>query len=59
MVKVSTLFYRVDGFITCNITARNPNITDQDFEDDFLDKLLEPLVYDPGEELMQKILQQI
>lgn len=59
MVKISTLFHRVDGFDTSDISARNSNIADQDFEDDFLNRLLEPLVYDPGDELMQKILQKI
>ena len=59
MVKVSTLFHRVDGFNRYDLSARNPNITDQEFEDDFLNRLLEPLVFDPGDEVMQKILQQI
>ena len=59
MVKVSTLFHRVDGFdFSDDISARNPNITDQDLEDYFLNKLLEPLVFDPGDELVRRILQQ-
>jgi len=58
MVKVSTLFHWVDGFDYSDISTRNPNITDQLFDGNFLNELLEPLVYDPSDELMQKILQQ-
>lgn len=57
MVKVSTLFHRVDGFDLSDLSAKNPDILDQNIEDCFLENLLEPLVFDPGDELVQKILQ--
>ena len=56
MVKVSTLFHRVDGFDESNISSDYPDLLDQDFEDYFLDKLLTPLVFDPGDKLVQNIL---
>ena len=57
MVKVSTLFHRVDGFDESDLSTKTPSLLDQDFADNFLDKLLEPLVFDPGDELVQKVLQ--
>jgi len=56
MVNISTLFYRVDGFDTSEETNENPVFSDQDIADDFLSKLLEPLVYDPGEALVRRVL---
>ena len=59
MVKVSTLFHRVDGFNEIDQTSHIPDILNQDLEDDFLHKLLGPLLYDPGDKLVQTILNKI
>lgn len=59
MVKVSTLFHRVDGFDESNVSTNYPDLLDQDFEDYFLDKLLAPLVFDPGDKLVQSVLRKI
>ena len=59
MVKVSTLFHRVDGFDVINQTSHIPDILDQDLEDNFLHKVLGPLLYDPGDKLIQTILNKI
>ena len=59
MVKVSTLFHRVDGFNVTNQTSNIPDILNQDLEDNFLHKVLGPLLYDPGDKLIQTILNKI
>ncbi len=59
MVKVSTLFHRVDGFNKINHTSHIPDILDQDLEDNFLHKVLEPLLFDPGDKLVQTVLNKI
>ncbi len=59
MVKVSTLFHRVDGFDESNVSTDNPELLDQELEDNFLNKLLEPLVIDPGDRLVQSVLRKI
>jgi hypothetical protein len=60
MVKISTLFHRVDGFDEYDVPLdAPPEILDLEFEELFLRKLLKPLVYDPGERLVQEILQKI
>ena len=59
MVKVSTLFHRVDGFNEFNQTSNIPDILDQDLEDNFLHKLLEQMLIDPGYKLVQTILNKI
>ena len=59
MVKVSTLFHRVDGFNEFDQSSNIPVILDQNIEDNFLHKLLEPLLYDPGDKLVQTILNKI
>jgi hypothetical protein len=59
MVKISTLFHRVDGFDESNVSTDHPDLLDQDFEDYFLDKLLTPLVFDPGDKLVQSVLRKI
>ena len=59
MVKVSTLFHRVDGFNDFNQISHTPDILDQDLEDKFLHKLLEPLLFDPGDKLVQTVLNKI
>ena len=59
MVKVSTLFHRVDGFNKIDDTSNIPDILDQDLEDNFLHKVLEPLLFDPGDKLVQTVLNKI
>ena len=60
MVKVSTLFHRVDGFSEFYLRpSQNPDILDQDTEDEFLHKLLEPLLYHPDDKLVQNLLKMI
>jgi hypothetical protein len=59
MVKVSTLFYRVDGFDDRNASSSIPGMLDQDLGDQFLQNLLNPLLYDPGDRLVKTILQKI
>ena len=56
MVKVSTLFHRVDGFDEANSSSKNPESLDQDLGDQFLENLLKPLVFDPEDKLVQNIL---
>ncbi len=59
MVKVSTLFVRVDEFERKDHSNHLPDLLDQELEDYFLEQLLKPLVYDPGEELVLRVLQKI
>jgi hypothetical protein len=59
MVKVSTLIYRVDDFNSHNSISAIPVILNQDPGDQFLNELLRPLVFDPGEELVKTILKKI
>ena len=59
MVKVSTLFHRVDGFEASILSTNDPELLDQEHEDKYLRKLLEPLVFDPGDEIVRKVLLQI
>lgn len=59
MVKVSTLFHRVDGFDDTNTSSDTRELSDQLIETQFLTDLLEPLLFDPGDELMQRILHKI
>ncbi len=56
MVKVSTLFVRVDGFDENEKSSDIPDLLDQKNADNFLDTLLKPLVYDPDDKLVQNIL---
>ena len=56
MVKVSTLFIRVDEFDESNVSSHIPYLLDQDKEDQFLKELLKPLVFDPDDRLVQNIL---
>ncbi len=56
MVKISTLFLRVDEFDESNESSEIPDLLDQNKEDYFLNKLLEPLVFDPDDRLVQNIL---
>ena len=57
MVRIFTLFHRVDGFNESDDQSVPPDFLDQHYADRFLHNLLEPLVYDPGETLVQAILQ--
>jgi hypothetical protein len=59
MIKVSTLFHRVDGFDDNNASSAIPGLLDLDLADQFLENLLAPLIYDPGERLVKTILQKI
>ena len=59
MVKVSTLFHRVDGFDELNASSTIPDKLDQDLGDQFLEDMLKPLIYDPGEKLVKTILEKI
>ena len=59
MVKVSTLFHRVDGFDETETSSDNPESLDQDFGYQFLQELMEPLIFDPGEQLVKTILTKI
>ena len=59
MVKISTLFYRVDGFDDLNASSSNPEILDLALSDQYLKSLLTPLSYDPGEKLVKTILEKI
>jgi len=59
MVKVSTLFHRVDGFDELNASSTIPDMLDQDLGDQFLEDMLTPLIYDPGEKLVRTILEKI
>jgi len=59
MVKVSTLFHRVDGFDELEASSDNPELLDQDFGYQFLQELMEPLIFDPGEQLVKTILAKI
>ena len=59
MVKVSTLFHRVDGFDELNTSSTIPAMLDQDLGDQFLEEILNPLLHDPGEQLVKTILKRI
>lgn len=60
MVKVSTLFHRVDGFDETDVPLdAPPEILDLEAEERFLAQLMKPLLVDPGDRLVQEILQKI
>ena len=56
MVKVSTLFHRVDDFDDSNASSQIPDLLDQNYEDKLLQQVLGPLIFDPGDKLVQNIL---
>ena len=58
MVKVSTLFHRVDGFDEA-YSSSIPAMLEQDLGKQYLEEILSPLEYDPGEELVKTILKKI
>ncbi len=58
MVKISTYFHRVDGFDK-KLSDHTRELPDQDIETQFLSRLLEPLLFDPGDELVQRLLRNI
>jgi hypothetical protein len=59
MVKVSTHFYRVDGFNGEQFYQQTRELPDPNIETQFLTRLLEPLLYDPGDELVEQLLRRI
>ena len=59
MVKVSTLFHRVDGFDESGTSFNGTDTMDQVLGDDFLEEILGPLEIDPGDKLVSSILEQI
>ncbi|MDF1575424.1 MAG: hypothetical protein P1P86_09560 [Bacteroidales bacterium] len=59
MVKISTLFHRVDGFDEQNASSTIPVLLDPGLEDQYLENLLRPLNFDPGEDLVKSILEKI
>jgi hypothetical protein len=59
MVNISTLYYRVDGFDTSEETNGNPVFPEQDLSNDLLSELLETVLFDPGEELVRKVLAKV
>ena len=59
MTKVSTLFYRVDGYNGHNTLSAIPDMLNQNPGDRFLENLLSPLIIDPGEELVKTIFEKI
>ena len=59
MVKVSTLFHRVDGFDESGTSFNGTDTMDQVLGDDFLEEFLGPLEIDPGDKLASSILEQI
>ena len=59
MVKVSTLFHRVDEFDDTALSNETRELPDQNIVEIFLERLLEPLLFDPGDELVQQVLQKI
>lgn len=59
MVKISTLFHRVDGFDETNTSSETRDLSDQLNDDQFLKDLLEPLMFDPGDEIVQAILHNV
>lgn len=59
MVKVSTLFHRVDGFDESGNLLQVSDTLDQILGDHFLQDLLGPLEVDPGDKLVNAILKQI
>jgi len=59
MVKISTLFHRVDGFDETNTLNETRDLSDQLNDDQFLKDLLEPLLFDPGDEIVQAILHNV
>jgi hypothetical protein len=59
MVKVSTLIHRVDGFDAKNVNHISRELPDPDIESQLLSSILEPLLCDPGEELVRRTLQKI
>jgi hypothetical protein len=59
MVKVSTLFHRVDGFDETHVNHISRELPDPDIASQLLSSILEPLLYDPGEELVRRTLQNV
>jgi len=56
MVKVSTLFHRVDGFDENTSTSVDPGFLDLELEEQWIKQILDPLETDPEERIIQNIL---
>jgi len=59
MVKISTLYHRVDGFDESGSILQLTDTLDQVLGDNFLQDLLGPLEVDPGDKLVNAIFEQI
>ena len=60
MVKISTLIHRVDGFDFKNLPSVTRELPEENLEEEkFIRNLLEPLLFDPGDELVQQVLQKV
>lgn len=59
MVKVSTLFHRVDGFDESGTYIFVTEPMDLAAGDHFLTELLSPLMFDPGDKLVHAILEKV
>jgi hypothetical protein len=59
MVKVSTLFHRVDGFDESGSIMQVTDSMDLVPCDSFLQDLLGPLEVDPGDKLVNAVLERI
>jgi hypothetical protein len=59
MVKVSTLFHRVDGFKKKDESTPTRELPVQNREIQILKQILEPVLFDPGDELVQRTLRRI
>jgi hypothetical protein len=60
MVKVSTLFHRVDGFDESGTYFNGTATLDQILcGDHFIEELLGPIEIDPGDKLVHAILEKI
>ena len=56
MAKVSTLLHRVDGFDENTDKTSPPKLPEPNIETQYSTAFLEPLLFDPGEEIVQRLL---
>ena len=56
MPEHSTLLYQVDDFDLTSKPIKFPVVLNEILNDDFLNALLETLVYDPGDGIVKKVL---
>lgn len=59
MVKNFTLFHWVDGFHESESTIKEPLVLNMDSVDSLLTQLLDPLIFDPGDEIVEALLRKI